>query len=63
MANGIVFWGVVTICAGFYFDWTDRGLQVAGQPEAAAANSVALVMLVIPAFAMFLREALRLLRR
>ncbi len=63
MFERLVFWAVFGVCAGVYFDWTVRGLQVAGEHGAAAANSVVLVVLVIPAFAMLLLETLRLLRR
>ncbi len=62
MANGIVFWGVVTACAGFYFEGTVRRPRVAGQ-HGAAATSVVVVMLVIPSFVLFFREALWPLRR
>ncbi len=63
MPSRIMFWAAVVVCASFYFHWTARGLEIAGQPEAALANSGALLLLVIPSFAMFLREVLRLLRR
>ena len=63
MADRILFWAAVVICASVYFDWTARGLTVAGELEAAGANSVAYLAIVIPSAVMFFREVLRLLRR
>ncbi len=63
MRDGIVFWAAVAFCASFYFDWTARGLQLAGQFEAARANHATLLAIVIPSAVLFFRDVLRMLRR
>ncbi len=63
MPSGIVFWAVVAFLGSFYFDWTARGLALAGQADAALATSGIVLMVVIPSLAMVLREALSMLRR
>ena len=39
------------------------GLELAGQVEAARANHLARLLILVPALVMFLRDALHLLRR
>jgi hypothetical protein len=61
--DSIMFWATVAICAAFYFNGTARGLQLAGQPDAALATSGIALMLVIPSVVMMLRAVLRMLGR
>jgi len=63
MLAGAVFWGTVIVLATFYFGATVAGLELAGQFEAARANRLARLLILVPALVMFLRDALRLLRR
>ena len=63
MLAGAVFWGTVIVFATFYFGATVAGLELAGQFEAARANRLARLLILVPALVMFLRDALRLLRR
>ena len=63
MSERTMFWATVLICAASYFSGTISGLELAGQYEAAAANRVARLAIVLPSLVMFLRDALRPLRR
>ena len=50
------------ICASFYFGGTVSGLELAGQSDAAFANRMARLTIVIPSFVMFARDAFRILQ-
>jgi hypothetical protein len=63
MLAGTMFWGTVLIFATFYFSATVAGLELVGQGDAALANRFGRLLVVVPSFVMFLREAWRLLRR
>jgi hypothetical protein len=63
MLAGTMFWGTVIVFATFYFSFTVTGLVLAGQLEAARANRLARLLILLPSLIMFLRDALRLLRR
>jgi hypothetical protein len=63
MLAGTMFWGTVIVFATFYFSFTVTGLELAGQLEAARANRLARLLILLPSLVMFLRDALRLLRR
>ncbi|HZO28555.1 MAG TPA: hypothetical protein VFH48_21485 [Chloroflexota bacterium] len=63
MLAGVAFWGTIIIFATFYFGATVSGLELAAQFEAARANRLARLLILLPSLVMFLRDALRLLRR
>ena len=63
MLAGTMFWGTVIVFATFYFSFTVTGLELAGQLEAARANRLARLLILLPSLIMFRRDALRLLRR
>jgi hypothetical protein len=63
MLDGAMFWATVLIVAAFYFGGTITGLELAGQFDAALANRFARLSIVLPSLVMFLRDALKVLRR
>jgi len=63
MRDGILFTASVAFCASFYFNWTARGLELAGELEAARATHATLLAIVIPSAVLFFRDVLRMFRR
>ena len=63
MLDNAVFWATILIFAAFFFGGTIGGLELAGQHEAIVANRFARLAVVLPSLVMFLRDALRLLKR
>ena len=63
MPEGTIFWATVLIFASFYFGGTISGLELASQFDASLANRFARLAVVLPSLVMFLRDALKLLRR
>ena len=62
MRDGILFWAAVAFCASVYFTWTARGLEMAGELEAARATHATLLAIVITSAVMFFRDVLRMFR-
>ena len=51
----VLFWSAVLFCSSFYFNWTTTGLKLAGQHDAALANSLASIAIICPSLIMLIR--------